>query len=591
MPTVEIKDSIPIVQIKGKVQKARAVSGKVVPGGHDSESFRAVPRILRNNLEYRQEPKNAFRHKDKRISCTNPHVLGEKVLELARCKSNIGKIKLCSICSTFRKITLPTVADRIQQVAKTNTTQENPNHRHKSGSTKLVDKECIQKHYNPSSQLNNVHNHGCGRLRMGGDSEQPKIVGKLVGPSVQMALQPKRALGSIRNLEVPGTSIAGKNSNLANGQSDRGRLRNETRRYEVHKIVGNYKTRPSPMPAAQLQSNCSLHPGSIQWVGMADSLSRTKHLPEWHLKTRIVKQIFHLMGTPEIDLFASRRSTVVSKYVSEDAFDKRNQYTDAFSKTWQYDLGSSKLEQSFLDARNKEACHSTTVGDSRPIVQSSRSPDQSTTCESRPTQFAGLEGTGWAREVLGWKDHEVQLLQASWRASTLKTYRSAWKRWLEWASENNVKTDDPQPSDLARFLCYLHEVVKLAPRTILVYKSVVATFKNPCKSSSLSSHPVVTHALKGILSRKPTVKKPLSWKVDDLLGFLETYNFDYDSLFAVSRHTSVLLLLASGRRVHDLTLLSIQTDLFQEQDNELIFWPKFGSKTDNSTLQTIRMVP
>ncbi|KOB67696.1 putative reverse transcriptase-7 [Operophtera brumata] len=47
----------------------------------------------------------------------------------------------------------------------------------------------------------------------------------------------------------------------------------------------------------------------------------------------------------------------------------------------------------------------------------------------------------------------------------------------------------------------------------------------------------------------------------------------------LSRHTSVLLLLASGRRVHDLTLLSIQTDLFQEQNNELIFWPKF----DNST--------
>jgi hypothetical protein len=64
-------------------------------------------------------------------------------------------------------------------------------------------------------------------------------------------------------------------------------------------------------------------PGSYN--GLADSLSRTKHLPEWHLKTTITEVIFHHLGTPEIDLFASARSAVVAQYVSEDALDVGSQ--------------------------------------------------------------------------------------------------------------------------------------------------------------------------------------------------------------------------------------------------------------------------
>ncbi|CAG9138027.1 unnamed protein product [Plutella xylostella] len=78
-------------------------------------------------------------------------------------------------------------------------------------------------------------------------------------------------------------------------------------------------------------------PGSYN--GLADSLSRTKSLPEWHLKPRIVEVIFQHLGTPEIDLFASNRSAVVTSYVSEDASDMESKYTDAFSRTWHYGLG------------------------------------------------------------------------------------------------------------------------------------------------------------------------------------------------------------------------------------------------------------
>ncbi|KOB63649.1 putative reverse transcriptase-7, partial [Operophtera brumata] len=62
-----------------------------------------------------------------------------------------------------------------------------------------------------------------------------------------------------------------------------------------------------------------------------------------------------------------------------------------------------------------------------------------------------------------------------------------------------------------------------------------------------------------------------------------TYTFTENSLFAVSRHTCILLLLATGRRVHDLTLLSIENGAYEDKGDEVIFWPKFGSKTDNNS--------
>ncbi|XP_063363975.1 uncharacterized protein LOC134652743 [Cydia amplana] len=87
--------------------------------------------------------------------------------------------------------------------------------------------------------------------------------------------------------------------------------------------------------------NCSLIARYIPgpYNGLADSLSRSKNLPEWHLKPSITKVVFQILGTPEIDLFASVRSAVVPNYVSEDATDMRSRFTNAFSRSWQYELG------------------------------------------------------------------------------------------------------------------------------------------------------------------------------------------------------------------------------------------------------------
>lgn len=75
-----------------------------------------------------------------------------------------------------------------------------------------------------------------------------------------------------------------------------------------------------------------------KYNGLTDRLSRQKIQQEWHLSSHIQKIIFRRMGVPEIDLFASNRSAVVKRYVSENAKDTNSEYTDAFSRFWNYKL-------------------------------------------------------------------------------------------------------------------------------------------------------------------------------------------------------------------------------------------------------------
>ena len=69
--------------------------------------------------------------------------------------------------------------------------------------------------------------------------------------------------------------------------------------------------------------------------------------------------------------------------------------------------------------------------------------------------------------------------------------------------------------------------------------------------------------------------------IEVFLTWLKNNPPEKDSIFQVSRHVASLLLLASGRRIHDLTLLSINSENCIIENDSIIFWPIYGSKTDS----------
>jgi hypothetical protein len=69
----------------------------------------------------------------------------------------------------------------------------------------------------------------------------------------------------------------------------------------------------------------------------ADAASRFQLVPDWHLDTDVFQQILTLWGTPQIDLFESRQSAQVARFMSWRAADSP-EAIDALSMRWDFRL-------------------------------------------------------------------------------------------------------------------------------------------------------------------------------------------------------------------------------------------------------------
>ncbi|KAI5722316.1 hypothetical protein M8J76_006789 [Diaphorina citri] len=239
------------------------------------------------------------------------------------------------------------------------------------------------------------------------------------------------------------------------------------------------------------------------------------------------------------------------------------------------------VEENILEVRDQSeglGCpnqiENVTTGASRPVLGT-----PPTKCSRYSA--GSLENTGWATLVNSWSSGEIGLLKGAWRPSTLKTYRQPWRRWVEWAESQSINPSRPSPADVARFLAFLRSSLNLSPASIKLHKSVICTWISPELSLATSSHPAVSRMIKGILASYPRKEERKIWNIDHLCQWIVSNPPDRASFFQVSRHVAMLLLLASGRRVHDLTLLHVSEAHFQRSPPNIIFWPAFGSKTDS----------
>ncbi|XP_073961516.1 uncharacterized protein [Choristoneura fumiferana] len=241
---------------------------------------------------------------------------------------------------------------------------------------------------------------------------------------------------------------------------------------------------------------------------------------------------------------------------------------------------SSSMAPCFLACGPQGSCQSRSLYTTSPRQEFTGRDHKSTASECSQDDARSLEVWGWSENLTGWKPEQISLLQSSWRASTRKTYNTAWKKWVAWSTQHKVNTTQPTGADVAKYLTDLYLVDKLSYKTILLYKSVVSTLCNTESVERLSTHVLVKHVLKSIALRNPIDKKTPIWNVEVLSDYLRKSKINHNNIFEVCRRTAVLLLLCSGRRIHDLTLLNIDCNHCVFMENSIIFWPMFGSKTD-----------
>jgi hypothetical protein len=247
---------------------------------------------------------------------------------------------------------------------------------------------------------------------------------------------------------------------------------------------------------------------------------------------------------------------------------------------WQVCTDSTEMGKSVLAGGPATESYSKTTSNKEPVSGFGGHKNRSTSAGGSEHVLGGLADTRWASMIKNWTDQEKSLFLASWRPSTIRTYAPAWNRWKRWCLTNSVDFQCPDPSEVARYLAYLHIHEGLAYRTILLQKSVIATLTK-MSGQDVTSNFLVKQILRAISVNIIKASKPPIWDPRIVLVYLSNNSIDENNLYQVSQRVAVLLLLASSRRVHDLTLLRIGPDHLIDEGNSIVMWPVFGSKTDN----------
>lgn len=473
--------------------------------------------------------------------------------------------------------------------------------------TKLVVEQLSQIDSNTNTSPNTFPDNRCLRYSMGSKTQQPQFIGSMVGFREVAAWEPKRASHSIKKFTARQQP---ESTSVINTPSERQPycciLRAKRRRYSFDDSYG-FNTRNLPMDR-QI-------PNTPQGIPSARNIQLRGRPPFEIQENPSVapiatsnKENLHQMGETTNRSLCVARSTCGSNLcITRSNGSKRRisrcsqpsldvSTSMGISPTLPSSQGittpehgkrslppcSTTLGARFLAIRSEEEGSVSPTYDLEPPTSPYRPEHRTSASESTRNDPGGLEMWGWSRNLTDWSEEQKSLLRSGWRESTQKTYKSSWLRWCRWSNKHGVNVNSPTGSDLARYLSDLHQKDGLAFKTILLHKSVVSTMCNTEISGTLSNHSLVKQVLKAISLKRPSLTKPPIWDVTQLITFLSTKQVNKDSLFEVSRHTAALLLICSGRRVHDLTLLNIDSEHMYSSEDSLVLWPMFGSKTDTT---------
>jgi hypothetical protein len=568
-----------------------------------SESNRIFRDLLGSSFQPKipsAKEKHSSKTKDKSVTKT-------KISKLKGSSEHCGVYKLCQFPCLTGTPESSSATKALPIPAPQKPSLSLPNSSGSSNRIDMVASQCKQPLEYPPSPSISLSGNRCLRVGMGSSVRQRENLGAVVSRRSKSAFQSagnaSRAIRLGRSLSLPIQLVA----NDSERQQDCRFVSKERRRNEIHCIDGSLLQNILSPRSLQYSRRNSLSPREIQF--RSGSTIALKSDTRMASPSRDNRDNIYKVGNPadrsicigdsarRPQVRGTRRDRSASPIPRCLQPDVELPAGLAVSTAIPYSTSASPLEylnrnvpnsspsvvESILETRSEKPSASPTLYHSQPGSSFNRYHDQPSPSQSPGHDSGGMEMWGWEESVKSWSLEQKTILRSSWRQSSLKTYLPAWKRWKSWCHENEVNIIKPSGSDLARFLIDLYQSQGLAYSTILVYKSAIVTFCDPNHDTKLSSHILVKHALKAILNLNPKSEKVPIWDTEVLIQWLQNHSPNVNSLFECSKRASILLLLCSGRRVHDLTLLTTSPDHCIIQENHIIFWPIFGSKTDSAT--------
>ena len=163
-------------------------------------------------------------------------------------------------------------------------------------------------------------------------------------------------------------------------------------------------------------------------------------------------------------------------------------------------------------------------------------------------KFASQNLSGTARD----------LLLASWRTKSNKTYDSHFNKWLCWCSARGSDPISGPVSEIANFLAHLHKE-GYRSSSLNVFRSAISSVHDKVDGVDVGKHPTVTRLLKGAFHERPPLSRYTStWDVNAVLLYLKSLGPTSDlTLKQLTYKLVMLLALTRPSRSADLSSLSL----------------------------------
>lgn len=179
----------------------------------------------------------------------------------------------------------------------------------------------------------------------------------------------------------------------------------------------------------------------------------------------------------------------------------------------------------------------------------------------------------------GFSDESIEIINASWRESTIKQYQYAWKLWSKWCVSFRKDPINSSVQDLLNFLSIQFKFGK-SYSILNTYRSSISSVHNLIQNAPIGQHVLVNRFFKGLANLKPSLPRySVTWDVDKVFAFLESlWNLEDLSLKMLSCRAVALVALVTAHRSQTIQFLDIST---MEQDSSgITFHLNKLTKTD-----------
>ena len=267
---------------------------------------------------------------------------------------------------------------------------------------------------------------------------------------------------------------------------------------------------------------------------------------DWKLDPSIFQRINNKWGPFTIDLFASRLTAQLPRFVSWKP-DPEAEAVDAFTLDWSQLRGcafppfcpnravseaSSAAVSLSVDNCDSSMGNSTVVPD---FTRNDGRQSHITSVLPRTAETRERYTSSYAPSTSHMASHRSRyegstvsqpaqrLLLAAWRTRTEKTYSAAWRKWTCWCCERQANPLSASLDAVLNFLVSQFEA-GLEYHTLNVYRSALSATHSQIEAYNVGEHPLVVQLLKGIFnSRPPAPRYTYTWDVSKVMSYLEGF--------------------------------------------------------------------